>query len=326
MKRCNGQCRSTCERKAGVEGSNLLALMVAAAAMVLCLCLADGPAFARDQSTAETVTTEAGEKKDEVDSEHLFGVLEGSDVGDAGEKEVELDASGRFGKRRGSYAATSNDLFFKYTAIENFRVAPMVSFSSHNISNAPELQNRDQFRFDGAGVELRYRLLDREKAPFGFTLSALPQRARNDETSGGRVDQYAVEFAALMDKELVPDRIFGALNVLYEPAWTRPWRSHEWERDATVGVGGALTVRVVPGFFVGASALYQWRFEGVSLNALLGQGLFVGPSFYLKLPNHWFASGGWNTQVSGHAAGEPFSLDLTNFERHEARLQVGFDF
>jgi hypothetical protein len=326
MKRWNGQRGSTGERKACADGISPAALMAAAAAVALCVSQAHGPAFARDRLATDTATTQEGEKKDEVDSEHLFGVLEGSDVGDAGEKEVELDASGRFGKRRGSYAATSNDLFVKYTAIENFRVAPMVSFSSHNISNVPDLQNRDQFRLDGAGVELRYRLLDREKAPFGLTFSALPQRARNDEIGGERVDQYAVEFAVLMDKELVPDRLFGALNVLYEPAWTRPWRSHEWERDATVVLGGALTARVVPGFFLGASAFYKWRFEGVSLNALLGEGLFVGPSFYLKLPNHWFASGGWNVQVSGRAAGEPLSLDLTNFERHEARLQVGFDF
>jgi hypothetical protein len=302
-------------------------LMVAAALLLLCFCQTYRTAFAHDRPTAATAGTDSDDKKGaEIDSEHLFGLLEGSDLGDAGEKELELDAFGRFGKRGGSYAATSNALFFKYVPVENFRVAPAISFSSHNISNVPEFDNRDQFRLEGAGVEVRYRLLDRERAPFGLTLSALPQRTRIDETSGLPVEQYAVEFAALLDKELVADRLFGVVNLLYEPAWTRPWRTHEWEHEATVGVGTGVALQVAPGFFVGGGVRYLRRYEGIALNALLGDALFIGPSFYLKLPNRWFASGGWNVQVAGRAAGEPFSLDLTNFERHEARLQVGFNF
>jgi hypothetical protein len=310
-----------------VSGTLPAGLIAAAVALLLCFCQPYGTALARDRSAAVTANTNGdNDKGAQIDSEHLFGLLEGSDIGDAGEKELELDALGRFGKRGGSYATTSNALFFKYTAVENFRIAPMISFSSHNISNVPGLQNRDQFRLDGAGVELRYRLLDRERAPFGLTLSALPQRTRIDETIGLPVEQYAVEFTALIDKELVADRLFGALNVLYEPAWTRPWRTHEWERDATVGVGAALSLQIAPGFFLGAGARYLWRYEGIGLDTLLGEAFFIGPSFYLKLPNHWFASGGWNVQVGGRAVGEALSLDLTNFERHEGRLQVGFAF
>jgi len=35
---------------------------------------------------------------------------------------------------------------------------------------------------------------------------------------------------------------------------------------------------------------------------------------------------GWSTQVAGRAANEPGWLDLTNFERHQARLLFGFTF
>src|SRR5262245_34511661 len=117
---------------------------------------------------------QSGEQKGEIDSEHIFGVTEGSDIGDAGEKEAEVEPLGRFGKRSGTYAATTTEVTLKYNPLDNFRFAPVVGLASHNISNVPGLPNADQFRFEGVGVELRYRLLDREKAPVGLTLSALP--------------------------------------------------------------------------------------------------------------------------------------------------------
>jgi len=140
------------------------------------------------------------------------------------------------------------------------------------------------------------------------------------------VENYAVEFAALFDKELLPRRLFAALNLLYEPSWTRMRTTGEWERDATIGVGAALSAQVAAGTVVATEALYLRKYDGIGLNTFLGDALFVGPSLYVQLPNHWFASAAWNVQVAGQAAGEPFSLDLTNFERHEVRLRFGAGF
>ena len=268
---------------------------------------------------------QSGQQKEDIDSEHIFGVTEGSDIGEAGEKEAEVEPFGRFGKRSGTYAATSTEVMVKYTPVDTFRFAPVVAFASHNISNVPGLPNTDQFRFEGIGVELRYRLLDREKAPFGLTLSALPAFNHVDETSGLPVGQFGVEFLALMDKELVPDRVFAAINLLYEPEWTRE-PTGEREREATAGVSGALSLHVAPGVFVAAEARYLRKYQGVTLNAFLGEALFVGPSLYMKFPNQWFASVAWNAQVAGHAVGDPAPLDLTNFERHNVRLRFGLNF
>ena len=165
-----------------------------------------------------------------------------------------------------------------------------------------------------------------EKAPFGFTLSALPHRDRINDATGQPVEQYAIEFAALFDRELVSNRLFAALNLLYEPSWTRERATGAWERDATVGIGAALSNQVVPGLFVGVEARYFRRYEGIALDTLLGEALFVGPSVYVKLSKEWFAAVAWNAQVAGRAVGEAGSLDLTNFERHEVRLRFGATF
>ena len=295
-------------------------------ALALCLWLPHGVS-AHERTVESAGKAQIDDHENEIDSEHIFGVTEGSDTGDAGEKELELESFGRFGKRVGSFAATSTALLFKYSPTENFRLAPFISLASHDISNVPGLQDVDRFTVQGAGVSLRYRALDRERAPFGLTFSASPQRNRVDEITGLAVEQYSVDFAALLDKELVPNRLFAALNLIYEPEWTRLRTSGEWERDSTVGLGMALSVQIAQGLFVGAEVRYLRKYEDIGLiNALLGEALFLGPSAYVKLSKQWFASAAWNVQVAGHAAGEPGPLDLTNFERHDVLFRLGTTF
>lgn len=301
----------------------MLALFSAAAVLLLLAAPCNG-APARSAASAGHQPANGGEA--EVDSEHIFGFTEGSDVGDAGEKEIELEPLGRFGKRGGSYAATSTELLLKYSLTNNFRIAPFVAVASHNISNVPGLENRDQFRFEGAGAEIRYRLLDREHAPFGLTLSASPHRGSVDETTGAPVEQYGSEFAALLDRTLIPNRLFAAVNLVYEPEWTKQRTTGEWERDSTIGIGAAITAQLVPRLFLGAELRYLRTYDGVTLNTFLGDALFLGPNVYLKLSKSWFFSAAWNVQVAGGAVGEAGPLDLTNFERHQVRLRVGASF
>jgi hypothetical protein len=296
---------------------------VAAAALLLCFdFVQSAPAHERPAGSDEKQTSAAPE----IDSEHIFGITEGSDVGDAGEKEVEVEPFGRFGKRTGAYAATSTSVLAKYTPIDNFRLAAGFSLASHNISNVPDLPNANQFRWGSVDAEFRYRLLDRERAPFGLTLSAAPSFGRVDETTGLPVDQFSVEWEALFDKDLVPDRLFAALNLLYEPAWTRGPPLGESGREAVVGASTALSVQIVPGLFTAAEIRYLRKYEGVSLNTFLGEALFFGPSLYAVFPNRWFASIAWNAQVAGHAVGDPLGLDLVNFERHLVRVRFGVNF
>src|SRR5262245_9776231 len=53
--------------------------------------------------SASAESRKHADKAGEVDTEHLFGFTEGSDIGEAGEKELETDSTGRFGKFDGSY-------------------------------------------------------------------------------------------------------------------------------------------------------------------------------------------------------------------------------
>jgi hypothetical protein len=298
------------------------------ATMTLLLTLSLGQApevYAHERKATSGGNSTQNSSHEDVDTEHIFGFTEGSDIGNAGDKEAEVETFGRFGKRSGSYAATSTQLLYKYSPADNVRVAPFISFTTHHISSVPGLDNRSHSTFEGGGAELRYRLWDREKAPVGITLSAIPVFNRVDAGSGVPVEQYGVEASVLLDKELIPNSLFGAINVSYEPGWTRIRPGVEWDRDSNFGVAGALSVRLYPGLFVGGETRYFRKYEGSGLNRFVGDALFVGPSVFTKLSKNWFASAAWNMQVAGHGIDEPARLNLTNFERHEIRVRLGVD-
>src|SRR5262245_48476071 len=62
----------------------------------------------------------------EIDTEHLFGFTEGTDIGTPGERELESDTIGRFRRRNGSYNAVESELEAKYTLSESLRIGPRV--------------------------------------------------------------------------------------------------------------------------------------------------------------------------------------------------------
>jgi hypothetical protein len=113
---------------------------------------------------------------------------------------------------------------------------------------------------------VKYRLLDREHAPFGLMLFAQPRWTRIDEAGGERVSQFAFEFTVAIDKEIVPDRLLGAINLIYEPEVSHSLESGENEQQSTLGVGAAISTQLVPGFLVGAEARYLRAHEGLIPN------------------------------------------------------------
>lgn len=262
----------------------------------------------------------------EIDSEHLFGFTEGSDIGHRGDRELESEFAGRVGKRAGTYRAFDGGVEAKFSVFDEFRVAPGVSFSRHHIRGVPDLADSSATALEGFHVELKYRALDRELAPFGMTFVAIPRWSRIDELTGERVDAYGAELGVLLDKELVPDRLFGAVNLRYAPAATRTHATGAWEHESGIEVSGALAGRVLPGVFLGGELRYVRSYQGLGLDTFTGGALFAGPTFYSRLVGSAWISSGWNVQIAGQDPVNGGRLNLTDFERHEFKVRSGFNF
>jgi hypothetical protein len=262
----------------------------------------------------------------EIDTEHLFGFMIGSDVGKVGEREFQSQTTGRFSKSGGRYRALNQEFELEFVPAPDFRVELGTTFAAHNIAGVAGLDDRRQVGWQGLSLDLRYRLLDRDQAPFGMTFAVEASASRIDETSGLPARAYGTEITLAFDRELIPGYVVAALNLLYQPEWTRLVGTDFIDRESTVGVAAAVMAQVRPGVFLGGEARYLRRYEGIGLQEFSGDALFLGPTAYLQLSERSRLTAAWSIQAWGHRPGDSGPLNLAGFERHQARLIYGVNF
>lgn len=261
-----------------------------------------------------------------VDTEHIFGFSMGSDIGQKGEIEVEMENVGGFGKRDGRYATLGTLAQVKYTLTDRIRIAPGLSFGGQRIDGVFGHDDRNHFTFNGAALEFRYKLVDRKAAPFGLTLHAQPNWSRVDEATGGRIEQYGGEFAALFDRELIADRLFAVFNVWYGTGATRERATNLWGHDSELQLHGGLSYAFAPGFLAGLNVRYLRAYDGGGLDRFVGDAVYVGPTFSYNVSPAFGISGTWQFQVAGGALGDRRPLNLDQFERQQAMLRLNWHF
>ena len=89
---------------------------------------------------------------------------------------------------------------------------------------------------------------------------------------------------------------------------------------------GGLTYRITPKDALGAELEYYRAHEGLGLNTLAGDALYVGPTFHMQVTNKFILSAAFSTQIACHAAGNANFFDLTNFSRNKALLRAVLEF
>jgi hypothetical protein len=261
-----------------------------------------------------------------IDTEHIFAFMIGTDLGNVGEREFQSQTTGRFSKAGGNYRAIGQEFELEFVPLSNLRIELGGTFATHDVFAVPGFASRSQFEGQGMSLDLRYRFLEREKDPFGLTLAAESRADRFDETTAARVRKYGTEFTLAFDRELVADLSVAALNLIYQPEWTRIVATGQAEQESTIGASIAVMAQIRPGFFLGGEARYFRKYDGIGLGNFAGQALFAGPTVFLKLSDRSRLTANWSFQSWGRAAGSTAALDLVNFERHQARLVLGVNF
>jgi hypothetical protein len=285
-----------------------------------------GPAAFRTAIVCFSTLVPACVHAEGIDTEHLFGFMIGTDVGSAGEREFQSQTTGRFSKSGGNYRAINQELELEIVPANNFRIELGSTFASHDINGLAGFEDRRQLAWQGVSLDLRYRFLDRDTAPFGLTFAVENHLNRIDETTAAVVRNYGTELTLAFDRELVPNFVVAALNLIYQPEWTRFLGTGAAEQESTIGAAFGVMARVLPGLFVGGEARYLRRYEGIGLEEFTGQALFVGPTAYFQLSQRSRLTATWSLQAWGRSARSSSALDLVDFERHQARLVFGFNF
>jgi hypothetical protein len=271
-------------------------------------------------------TVPTGARTTPIETEHLFGFTIGSDVGEAGERELEGTVTGRFAKRTGTYNAAASTASVEFVPVKNLRTEFTGAVVAYDVTGVNGLADQRYAAFGGLSADIRYRILDRATAPFGFAVGAEPHWGRADEATGQPVNQYGVDFVAAADWEIIPDRIVAAFNLLYQPETMRSKATGTWSQESLAGVAIGVMAQVRSGIFIGGEARYLRKYDGLGLDTLAGQGVFIGPTIYFRISERAWVAAAWSAQVTGSATASVGSLDLVNFERRQARLLFGVNF
>src|ERR1700755_3166954 len=221
---------------------------------------------------------------DDIDTEHLFGFMIGTDVGTVGERELQSQTTGSFSKNGGRYRAISQEFELELVPARNFRVEIAGAFAAHDISGVPGIEDRRQLSWQGVSLDLRYRFLDRNTAPFGLTFAVETRTDRFDEVTGAPARSYGTDFTLALERELVSNVTVAAFNLIYRPEWRRSVVTGAAEQESTAGAALGLMAQLRPGFLLGGEMRYLHRYEGIGLEELAGQALFIGPTAYFELP------------------------------------------
>jgi hypothetical protein len=241
----------------------------------------------------------------EVDTEHLFGFIEGSDIGAAGETELEVDSTVRSGKSTGSFNDAASAFELKYTAFRNFRISAAATFAYYDIAGVTGMEDRREGAFQSLSIDARLRLLERNNSPFGLTLSIEPHWGFADETSGAPISHFGWEGLLVMDRELLPDRLFGALNLHFDTDRTESGAGGGKEQQPTLGIGGALARQAISGVWIGGEVRYFRSYEGSGLDKFTGNAVYIGPTLYARFSEKAWLSAAFDVQAWGRALTSP---------------------
>ncbi len=246
--------------------------------------------------------------KEKVETEHIFGFTEGTDIGEKGEQEFESTTVGRFG-RAGRYTGIANESAYRNVLTDGFRLSFAAFGDYHGIREMPGLADRTGASLSGAASELRWQFSDRTKLPIGFSVSLMPEFRWIDDIAGTRTENYALPVVVALDAAPVPDKFFTAFNFIYDPGIARDGGG--WERSLQIEASGAVSYAITPEVFVGA----ELRYIAWDEQATLSRGLFAGPSLYVKLSKTSAIKVAWSTEIAEDTAHGPA---LASFERNQA--------
>jgi hypothetical protein len=263
----------------------------------------------------------------DTETKYMFGFLDGADIGNEGEKAFEYEGTGSFQKRGGRYTAFEHELEFEHVPTQNFAYELSAHLLSHAISGVEGLDDHNSTQFSGLSAKLRYLIVGRGPgSPIGLTVSAEPEWARVDDVDGTRTQSYSSEFRVVADTELIANRLYAALNLMYEPGTAKPADSGVWERTSDGGIGLGVTYRLTPTWAMGVAAEYHRAYDGVLFQTFDGEALFLGPTLQINFTPKVLLAAAFSAQVAGHAVDDSRALDLTNFEKYRANLKLEFEF
>ncbi|WP_126109175.1 MULTISPECIES: hypothetical protein [unclassified Bosea (in: a-proteobacteria)] len=294
--------------------------LLARAALVLAVVASSwGTPVSATEAEPRPGTTSVCDSSDDAPTD-AFGFTDSSGIADLGGGSLGLTLGGNAGVREGRSRSRSATLTGSYGLLPCLEIgASLFGGTTRSVIARDRLKDRSH----GAGLEMRYRLLNHSHHGFGLTFGMDVGAERNDDKQTGRFDSYNTGFRALADRVLIPETLYAALNVSHNMVWNG---TEPFSRSSTFAVGAALAWQVVDGVFLSGEVRHLRQQNSLGFGNHAGHATFVGPGVYWQATERLALSIAYNVQVTGHERGRHGPLDLTNFSRHLVQVDIGWTF
>lgn len=249
-----------------------------------------------------------------------FGFTDGSGISDLGHGSLGLTLGGNAGVREGRSLNRNGTLQGSYGLMPCFEISASVFGGTTRSTIARE---RLKDRSHGVGLEAKYRLLSHRDHGIGLAIGLEGGFERNDDRATGPFSSYNTAFKLLADRIIVPGTLYGAVNLSHNLIWNGP---EPYRRSSTSAFGAALAWQVRDGVYLSGEVRHLRQQNSLGLGSHAGHATFVGPGIYWQATEALAVSVAWNVQLAGHERGRDRPLDLMNFSRHLAQLDIGWTF
>lgn len=259
----------------------------------------------------------------------IFGFTSPSEIGSPGDHGISVEFDGEWGKRDGRYRALTQKYGYERVIANNWSLGVAFFTAWHNIRNVTVAPiNRSAIQFDGFGMEIGHRLIERSPTnPFALKVALEPRWARLDD--GGRHSEaFGAELKFIVDRPVLQDRLFWAANAVlaYDNARNPDFRG-KWAASSEFKLSEALTYKLSDTLLVGVEATYVASFDGGAFNKFTGHALFAGPTIFWKPSKDVSLNATIAPQIAGRNTATPGQrFDLDNYSRMMTRVKLSVDF
>jgi hypothetical protein len=281
--------------------------------------LAAAPAHAADARFSPKPMVDRCDDDDSAPTD-AFGFTDGAGIAARGGGSAGLTVAGDTGVRRGRSMGRGAVLQGAYGILPCMELSASLSGgTARSLIDREGLKDKSY----GGSVELKYRLLSHGRNGMGLTVGIDNGIERNESHGLGRFTTYGTTLKLMADKILIPDILYGALNVSHNFNWSGP---SPYQRGSHLTLGASLAWQVMEDFYLSGEVRHMRQQGTLGFGRREGHATYVGPGIYWQATEQLAVSVAYNLQVYGKETGEPGRLDLTNFSRHLFQLDVGWTF
>jgi len=261
--------------------------------------------------------------------EHLFGWVLGAETLPSKHAEAYEFLTLRTGKAEGTYLGWDSETEVEYGFTDQFQAS--LSLENHYFYNKgvdgprDTLSNTNAFRFGGAVLAGKYRLLSPFKDPIGLALRLEGGYLAHDEVDGLKQTEGYVAPKLILQKNYFEDTLIFDVNGGTEFAWgKRP--AEQYPRELALTGGAGVSYRFAPNWYFGVESHIRSEYPLFEFGNHEHTVIFAGPSLHYGA-ERWWVTLSYGYQIHGTGIDEPADGKTFAEEvRNEFRLKVGLNF